>query len=210
MPISSSTVSTRLKPLLWAALGCMTLSVIFYSEVPLLRSHPEQAYISRNAWLIFPHIFAGTIALLAGPIQFSSRLRRRNPAFHRFLGRCYICAVFVAAPLAVAIAIRNHIRQDIYFTTANIVQAGTWIITSAAAFLTARNGHIQQHREWMVRSYAVTFTFVLTRVLRPVPAWNHLGRVGSATAIILITFAAILVPDVALHWRQLTSRRVST
>jgi uncharacterized membrane protein YhaH (DUF805 family) len=81
------------------------------------------------------------------------------------------------------------------------------MITTAAAFLTARNRHFQQHREWMVRSYAVTFTFVGTRVLQPIPAWNRFSAAGFAMAIIVITFLAILIPDIALHWRQLTPRR---
>jgi uncharacterized membrane protein len=208
MPIISTHSPNRwLKPAFWGVLGAMALSVTFYSEIPLLRSPQEQSYLGRIPWLIVPHVLAGVVALLSGPLQFSSRLRRRNPRFHRILGRCYVSAVFVAAPLAVVMATRNHNPQRIYFTVANVVQAGTWVVATGAAFLTARNGYFQQHREWMVRSYAVTFTFVLTRVLQPIPAWNHIGRVGFATAIILITFGAILVPDVALHWRQLTTRR---
>ena len=100
----------------------------------------------------------------------------------------------------------NQAPQAIYFTIANIVQAGTWLVVTLAAFLTARNRHLTQHREWAIRSYCVTFTFVATRLLQPIPAWNHLGRVGFATAIILITFMAILIPDIAMHWRQLTTR----
>jgi hypothetical protein len=81
------------------------------------------------------------------------------------------------------------------------------MITTAAAFLTALNRHFQQHREWMIRSYAVTFTFVGTRVLQPIPAWNHFTEASFAMTIIIITFMAILIPDIAFHWRQLTSRR---
>jgi hypothetical protein len=65
---------------------------------------------------------------------------------------------------------------------------------------------IVQHREWMVRSYAVTFTFVGTRVLQPIPAWNHLGRLGFAAAIVCITFLAVLVPQTARMLRGLIAR----
>jgi uncharacterized membrane protein len=188
-------------------MGAMTVSVIFYSEVPLLRQAQELAFLSTIPLLIIPHALAGVTAFLSGPLQFSSRLRRRNPEFHRVLGRVYVSAVFIAAPLAVAMATRHHIPHIIYFIVATIIQAGTWVVTTGAAFLTARNGHIQQHRQWMVRSYAVTFTFIGTRVLQPIPAWNHLGQVGFATAIIIITFMAILIPDLALSWRELTTRR---
>lgn len=188
-------------------MGVMTISVVLYSELPLLHSAQELTNLGTMLWLIVPHVIGGITALLIGPLQFSSRLRLKSPQFHRILGRIYVGSVFLAAPLAIAMATRNHSPQAIYFTIATTVQAGTWFITTAAAIHTARNGYIRQHREWIVRSYAVTFTFVGTRVLQPIPAWNHLGRPGFATAIIFITFMAILIPDVAFHWRELTTPR---
>lgn len=215
MPITSLSrqVSTPsishpwLKPVLWTIMTAMTLSVIFYSEIPLLRQTKERAYLSTIPWLIIPHVIGGVTALLSGPLQFSSRIRRRNPKFHRVLGRIYVLSVFIAAPLAVIMSNHRHDPRAIHFVAANIVQAGTWLLVTAAAFLTARNRHFQQHREWMIRSYAVTFTFVGTRVLQPIPAWNRHSEAGFAMEIIVITFMAILIPDIAFHWRELTARR---
>lgn len=197
---------SRLKPALWAVMGVMTLSVVLYSEVPLLRQAGERAYLSTIPWLIVPHIVCGATAFLSGPLQFSSRIRSRFPAFHRVLGRIYVISVLVAAPLAMILSNHRHDPRAIYFVGANIVQAGTWIIATIAAYLTARNRHIQQHREWMVRSYAVTFTFVGTRVLQPIPAWNRHSEAGFAMEIIVITFLAVLIPDLAFHWRQFARR----
>jgi uncharacterized membrane protein len=188
-------------------MAAMTLSVIFYSEIPLLRQTKERVYLSTIPWLIIPHAVGGITALLSGPLQFSSRLRRRNPKFHRVLGRVYVLSVLVAAPLGIVMSNHRHDPRAIHFVAANIVQAGTWLIVTIAAFLTARNRYFQQHREWMVRSYAVTFTFVGTRVLQPIPAWNRHGETGFAMEIIVITFMAILIPDIAFHWRELTARR---
>jgi hypothetical protein len=195
------------KVALWAAIGAMTLSVTFYSEVPLLRQAKERAYLSTILLLIVPHVLAGVIALLSGPLQFSSRIRRRRPKFHRVLGRAYVYSVFVAAPLGIVMSNHRHDPRAIHFVIATAVQGGTWMLTTAAAFLTARNGYFQQHREWMIRSYAVTLTFVGTRVLQPIPAWNRHSEAGFAIEIIIITFMAVLVPDIALHWRELTSHR---
>jgi uncharacterized membrane protein len=197
----------RLKTLLWAVLGAMTISVTLYSEIPLLRQAKERAYLSTILLLIIPHIVAGMAALLIGPLQFSSRVRRHSPRFHRVLGRVYVIAVFIAAPLGMVLANHRHDPRAIHFTAAVFVQSGTWMITTGAAFLTARNGHFQQHREWMIRSYAVTMTFVGTRVLQPIPAWNRHSEAGFAMEILLITFMAVLIPDIALHWRAFTTRR---
>jgi Predicted membrane protein (DUF2306) len=195
-----------MKRALWAVMAMMTISVIFYSEIPLLRQRGERAYLSTIPWLIIPHATAGVLALLSGPLQFSTRLRRRHPKFHRVVGRVYVSCVFIAAPLAIVMSNHRHDPRAIHFVVATIVQAGTWVLVTAAAFLTARNRHFKQHREWMVRSYAVTFTFVGTRVLQPIPAWNRHSEAGFAMEIIIITFLAILIPDVAFHWRELTGR----
>jgi len=185
----------------------MTISVILYSEVPLLRQVKERTYLATIPALIVPHVLAGIAALLIGPLQFSSRLRRRYPKVHRVLGRIYVGSVFIAAPLAIVLSNHRHDPRAIHFAEATAVQAGTWIVATSAAFLTALNRHFQQHREWMVRSYAITFTFVGTRVLQPIPFWNRHSEAGFAMEIIFITFMAIFIPDIAMHWRQLTTRR---
>jgi uncharacterized membrane protein len=204
---STSVSDRRLKTALWTVMGLMTISVILYSEVRIFRQAKERAYLSTIPWLIMPHVAGGVVALLSGPLQFSSRLRYRCPKLHRVLGRAYVISVFVAAPLAIVLSNHRHDPRAIHFVAATVVQAATWIITTAAAFLTARNRQFQQHREWMVRSYAVTFTFVGTRVLQPIPAWNRHSEAGFAMEIIVITFLAVLIPDIAFHWRALTVRR---
>jgi hypothetical protein len=60
----------------------------------------------------------------------------------------------------------------------------------------------------MARSYAVTFTFVSTRVLNLVPAyWSHLGDILSAVGVIAFTLASIVLVDLGLNWSELTTRR---
>ena len=192
---------------LWAVLAMMTLSVIFYSEVPLLRQVQERAYLSTILLLIVPHILAGSIALLSGPLQFSSRFRQLRPRFHRVLGRVYVVSVFIAAPLGIVLALHRHDARAVHWVAAVVVQSGAWMLTTAAAFLAAWNRHYPRHREWMVRSYAVTLTFVGTRVLQPIPFWNRHSEAVFAMEIIVITFLAILIPDIALNWSAFVSRR---
>ena len=193
-----------MKPAFWATLGAMTISVILYSEIPFLQFPELHPRLRADIWILIPHILGGTLALIIGPAQFSSRLRRRNIKLHRMLGRIYVYSVFVAAPLGIIMATHSPTRM---FTLAISIQSGTWILTTAMAFITARNRQIQQHREWMVRSYAVTFTFIATRFPRPIPAWRHMNAPTFAMEIVCATFLAILISDIALHWQQLTTRR---
>lgn len=120
--------------------------------------------------------------------------------FHRVTGRVYVSSIFVAGPIAILMS------YGTIFFTATLVQAGAWLVTAGAALLTARNRQIEQHRRWVVRSYAVTFTFILLHVVNPLGIWRLFSESSYATAIIICTFLAVLVSDVAFDWRQLTAR----
>jgi uncharacterized membrane protein len=197
-----------LKYALWGVMGAMTISVIVHSEIPLIH-HAQQMIPSllNIPWILGIHIVAGTVALLSGPLQFSSRLRRQNIRLHRILGRTYVTSVCVAAPLAFVLALNQREPGSHFFIFASIVQGGIWLLITLIAFLTARNRHIQQHREWFVRSYAITFTFVVFRVFRPLMLWKHLGRNGLPMAMLTLMLLSLLISDIALHWHEITTRR---
>jgi uncharacterized membrane protein len=211
MPKQKSILRQRrlFKPALWIVMATAALYIILHIEVPLLRQHTERNYFRTIPFLIFPHIVAGILALLCGPLQFSYRLRHRSPKFHRVLGRVYVISVLIAAPLAIVLAYNRRIPHMMpYFFLASSLQASTWIVTTVAAFLTARNRHIQQHRQWMVRSYAVTFTFIGIRVLVQFPfAVPHTGA-NFSLEIVFVTFMAILLSDIGLSWHELFHRRL--
>jgi hypothetical protein len=58
----------------------------------------------------------------------------------------------------------------------------------------------------MARSYAVTFTFVSSRVLNLWPRyWSHLGDTFAALGVIAFTLASLLIVDLGLNWRELTT-----
>jgi hypothetical protein len=208
MPTSTlpapSSARSRSKTVIWISLGLTTLFVFITSEVLLITGYPMyHAYrlqVIADRHLLIPHTLCGVIALLSGPIQFSSRFRRRHLKFHRVLGRIYVVSVFIGAATGVALAAG---RPGFPGTS---MQAAAWIVCTTAAFLTARNRQILQHRQWMVRSYAVTFTFVSSRVLNLWPRyWSHLGDSFAAVGVIAFTLASLLIVDLGLNWRELTT-----
>ena len=161
--LKPSSVRSRFKVILWISLGLTALFVFITSEVLLVTDYPMyHAYrlqVIADRHLLIPHTLSGMIALLAGPLQFSSRIRQRHLKFHRILGRIYVVCVFVGSFTGIALAWG---RPGLPGTS---MQATAWMVCTTAAFLTARNRQIVQHRQWMARSYAVTFTFVSSRVL---------------------------------------------
>ena len=205
--LTPSSDRSRFKTVLWVCLGLTALFVFITSEVFLLTDysmyHAYRLQVIADRGLLIPHVLFGSLALLSGPIQFSSRLRQRHLNFHRILGRVYVVSVFLSAPTGIILSIG---RPGFPGTS---MQAFAWIVCTTAAFVTARNRQIPQHRQWMARSYAVTFTFVSSRVLNLWPRyWSHLGDSFSAIGVIAFTLVSLLAVDLGLNWRELTNRRV--
>jgi uncharacterized membrane protein len=192
---------SRFNTVLWISLGLTALFVFITSEVLLVTDYPMyHAYrlqVIADRHLLVPHTLGGVIALLAGPIQFSSRFRQRYLKFHRVLGRAYVVSVFVGALTGIALSAGRPGMPG------TCVQAAAWIVCTTAALVTARNRQIAQHRQWMIRSYAVTFTFVSSRVLNLWPRyWSHLGDTLAAVGLIVFTLASLLVVEFGLNWRK--------
>jgi len=201
------TSRSRFKTVLWISLGLTVLFVFITSEVLLVTDYPMyHAYrlqVIADRHLLIPHTLAGIFALVIGPINFSSRIRQRHLQLHRVLGRIYVLSVFIGAFTGIALAAG---RPGLPGTS---MQAAAWIVCTTAAFITARNRQIVQHRQWMARSYAVTFTFVSSRVLNLWPRyWSHLGDSFAAVGVIAFTLASLLIVEVGLNWHALTTRRV--
>lgn len=193
------------KSTLWVAMALATLSVLFFFELrvflPIEPYRILHAHLASERVPLFPHILFGLTALLAGPFQFSSRLRRSSLQLHRVLGRIYVCSVFISAAFALYM---SFARQDMVWTW---VHALVWAGCTVAALLLARNRQIVQHRQWMIRSYAVTFSFILVRILKPWPAYRNMTPIHNGFTVVIITFLCVCLPDVAFNWRELTHRR---
>src|ERR1700761_426427 len=204
--LAPNSTGFRFKTILWASLGFTVLFVFIISELLLITDYPMyHAYrlqVIADRHLLIPHTVSGVMALLIGPIQFSSRFRQRHLQVHRILGRIYVISVFVGSFTGIALAAG---RPGLPGTS---MQAAAWMVCTTAALITARNRQITQHRQWMARSYAVTFTFVSSRVLNLWPRyWSHLGDSLAAVGVIAFTLASLLIVDIGLNWRELTTRR---
>jgi uncharacterized membrane protein len=203
---AATVTSFRFKTMLWIGLGFTTLFVFVTSEVLLVTDYPMyHAYrlqVISDRDLLIPHVLAAIFALLLGPINFSSRIRQHHLQLHRVLGLIYVISVFIGGATGVALATGRPGLPGTF------MQAAAWIACTTAALIAARNGQIVQHRQWMMRSYAVTFTFVSSRVLNLWPRyWSHLGDSFAAVGVIAFTLASLLIVDLGLNWRELTTRR---
>lgn len=118
-------------------------------------------YFPKRGWLLL-HIAGGMLALLAGPVQLWLGLSERRMDLHRRLGMAYIAAIAVGVTGAVALAVQTDLGW--VFGAGLLGLALAWVVTTGLAFAAIRKSLVDQHREWMIRSYVVTFAFVTFRV----------------------------------------------
>jgi hypothetical protein len=144
------------------------------------------------------HITGGMVALLIGPWQFSQRLRQWNIRLHRWLGRTYLISIMLGAAGAVYLAITTTLGWGWGIALGTL--AAAWLTTSGMAFYAIKKRMVQVHREWMVRSYIVTFGFVTFRMMGDIgpiarlgmPLENAITRVWVAWTVPLLAGEVIM------------------
>lgn len=137
---------------------------LHYRNAEFVQSAPN--YWQMRGWLLL-HITSGMVAILIGPWQFSRRLRQGYLQLHRLSGRVYLIAVMCGCAAAFRLAIGTTFGKAWSFGLCALALA--WLTTSAMAYYAIRKRQISIHREWMVRSYVVTFAFVTFRIFNDFP-----------------------------------------
>jgi hypothetical protein len=181
---------------------------VLRNTVPYLTgAEPFTSRHGAHGALLLLHIVAGTAALLIGPLQFSATLRRRNLALHRWSGRVYLVSVAVSVVAAIRILLLPHSSFGFRIGTAGLALA--WIATTAVAYAAVRARQIPLHKEWMIRSYVVTFGFVFFRLpLGPLFSLEIATRDEIATAVSWMCWALpLLVTEVVLSARKIVQAR---
>src|SRR5215471_15856797 len=132
------------------AVGFVIKYVLFYYR------HYDAAsfdpYWPRRGWL-FLHMNGGALALLTGPMQFWTGLRRRNLTFHRWTGRLFLLGVGMGVTGSVGLAVTT--ANGWAFETALMCLALAWATAAAMAYVSIRKRLVEAHKQWMIRAYVV-------------------------------------------------------
>ncbi len=157
----------RAKTLLFVLIGAMYLYVIFTTENFLIdKSNPEWTHIEPFRTILLPHGLLAALALLLGPFQFSERLRRKYIVVHKTMGYLYIAGCYLGAPVGLYIQwFEERLGESRNFTIATVADATIWIFATTMALVMIRRRKIQQHRQWMMRSFACALIFLEVRVI---------------------------------------------
>jgi uncharacterized membrane protein len=155
-------------------------------------------------WLI-AHIVGGISALLLGPFQFWSGLRRRALRFHRWMGRVYVLGVVLAAGSAFRLSFFIPPSDGGWVVGLSLFAlAAVWLTSAAMAIRSIRNGRVETHKEWMIRSYVLTFAFVNFRWWMDLPFISTLGTpTERLTAVVWTGWTLpLFITEVVLQWKR--------
>ena len=150
-------------------------------------------YWTRRVGLI-PHLAGGALAITVGLVQIWLGLTNRVSTLHHVLGRVYAASVLVGSAGGFYLALT--IRGPVAYAAGLFMLCVAWLITTGMALYSIRTRRIEQHREWMIRSYTVTFAFVTYRLASQwLRRWIHLPDSDVADDIdTLLAWACWAVP----------------
>jgi len=145
----------------------ITVAYIPYNtDVGFLRI--KQDYIDIDHWrgAFFIHVYASMWVLLAGFTQFSKRLLKNNPRLHRTMGYIYVTDVLLITGPA-GLIMGFYANGGLLSRIAFVALAVLWIFFTAMALIRAKQKNFKSHRNYMIRSYALTLSALTLR------AWKY-------------------------------------
>lgn len=124
------------------------------------------AHFASERILVLAHVLPAMLFMILGPLQFVRRLRSKHPRFHRWSGRIFLASSAVVGITGLRLALGKTIGG--LDEKAAILLFGTFfLIALAKAFWHALRRQFAQHREWMIRGYAIGLAVA---AIRPIVA----------------------------------------
>jgi len=124
----------------------------------------KQDYIGIPWWkaAFYTHVFSSVLALAAGLTQFSAHVLKNHRRLHRVVGWIYTADILIInfpAALIMAYYANGLLPSKIAFTILDCL----WFWFTYKAVIAARNRKFDEHKRFMIRSYALTFSAITLR-----------------------------------------------
>lgn len=144
----------------------ITLQYIpFSDDVAFLRIKMDQVKLPYYILSFKAHVFTSFFLLLAGFTQFNKWIRAQYRNLHRYLGWSYIVILLVfSAPSGIVLA--YHANGGWTSQLAFILLSVLWFYFTLQALRYAVKKNWMKHRNFMIRSYALTLSAISLRLFK--------------------------------------------
>jgi hypothetical protein len=167
---------------------------LVFDAADYLRSFTADVYgrfwPMRN-WL-FLHIATGSLALIAGAVQFGLAFLGRTSTLHRWAGRIYSGAVLISCAASLAV-LQNGSAIGPAWVVLLVVLSSCALLFTAFGVIEARRRQWRRHAAWMVRSYMAMMVFAWFRLIWELPVLGHLSISARAAMILALTMLITFV-----------------
>jgi uncharacterized membrane protein YozB (DUF420 family) len=134
----------------------------------------KQEAIATGLYLPFyySHVLVAGLILLIGFFQLHPASMRKYRRIHRITGYIYVMGIlFFAAPGGLVMSF--FIGRGPLVLASFLCQSVLWFWFTAMALEKIRRGDIEAHKQWMWRSFALTFAAITLRVYIFFVSWSY-------------------------------------
>lgn len=138
-----------------------------HTDVAFLRIKQDYISMWHYKYAFFIHAYTAVLALPAGFTQFFLFIRSKYPWLHSITGYIYVISILLfAAPSGFVIGI--YANGGLSSQIAFLLLAILWFWFTLKAILAIKNKNIVSHKQWMIRSFALTLSAITLR------AWKYI------------------------------------
>lgn len=186
----------------------LVMAYIFHDprETGIVSGKLENPDFPISIWqgVLYFHIITGAAALVVGPFQFL-KVSRKKVNMHRTIGKVYVSSIFLSVPAGIFLAF--YATGGAGSALAFLVLDVAWFVTTFLGLKRIRQRNIQNHQEWMLRSYAVTLVFIAFRIFMPIFVFAM--GLGFAVGFPLAVFISLIVNLSAAEWYVRRKRKAA-
>lgn len=113
---------------------------------------------------VLVHVAGGFVALLAGLFQLWSGLNGKAMGTHPLTGRVYVTGILLGSAGAIALSFSSSV-YGFAWGVSLFALAVAWLAITGTAIYFIRHRNVRAHKQWMIRSYILTFAFVTFRIV---------------------------------------------
>jgi uncharacterized membrane protein len=147
-------------------LGLITLQYIpIRYDVAFLNIKQEEIRLTYYKLAFFSHVYTSILVISLGLTQFSKTIRSRFSFVHKLSGKVYVILILlVACPSGLVMA--YHANGGLISQTSFTILSILWFTFTLKAYTAIKKGEFQKHKNFMIRSYALTLSAVSLRLFK--------------------------------------------